>query len=183
MNKLIVISGCSGGGKSSLLSALDDYGYSTISEVGRQIVKEQLENKGNTTPWDNPIGFCELLIKRSVAAYHETKTITYPKESLIFFDRSFLEGVSYYQTLKIPDSQKYDHFIAELRYYPTVFMTPPWPEIFCNDDERKHTFEDAVLEYKRLLEFYAYCGYKIVEIPKISIQERLRFVLSTILLK
>ena len=62
-------------------------------------------------------------------------------------------------------------------------MTPPWPEIFCNDDERKHSFEDAVIEYNRLLEFYAFCGYKILEIPQISVQKRLRFVISNIFLK
>ncbi|MBV8801673.1 MAG: AAA family ATPase [Gammaproteobacteria bacterium] len=183
MNKLIVISGCSGGGKSSLLSALSDHGYYTIPEVGRQIVKEQLEVNGSITPWDNPTEFCEMIITRSVAVYHQVQSIKNPKKNLVFFDRSFLDGVSYYQTLKILDSRKYDHFIDELRYYPTIFMTPPWPEIFCNDDERKHSFEDAVIEYSRLLGFYASCGYKILEIPKISIKKRLQFVISNISLK
>lgn len=182
-NKLIVISGCSGGGKSSLLSTLSDAGYCTIPEVGRQIVKEQLEIKGKMTPWENPIAFCELLITKSIAAYHDGQNIEHIKEDLLFFDRSFLDGVSYYQTLKIPESRKYDHFIDELRYYPTVFMTPPWPEIFCNDDERKHSFEDAIIEYNRLLAFYAHCGYRILEIPKISIQERLQFMISNISFK
>ena len=183
MNKLIVISGCSGGGKSSLLTALNDSGYYTIPEVGRQIVKEQLDIKGSITPWDNPTAFCEMIITRSVVAYHQAQAIENSKENLVFFDRSFLDGVSYYQTLKIPDSGKYDHYIDELRYYPAVFMTPPWPEIFCNDDERKHSFEDAVIEYNRLLGFYAFCGYKILEIPKNSVQERLQFVISNISLK
>jgi len=52
MNELIVISGCSGGGKSSLLSALGDYSYPTMSEVGRQIVKERSEVKGNIIHWN-----------------------------------------------------------------------------------------------------------------------------------
>lgn len=181
--KLVIISGCSGGGKSALLSALSDSGYYTIPEVGRQIVKEQLDTKGSITPWDNPTAFCELLITRSITAYHKVQTIEHPKKDLLFFDRSFLDGVSYYQTLKIPNSGKYNHFIDELRYYSTVFMTPPWPEIFCNDDERKHSFEDAVLEYHRLLEFYAGCDYKILEIPKNSVQERLQFVIANIALK
>lgn len=75
MNKLIVISGCSGGGKSSLLSALSDSGYYTIPEVGRQIVKEQLDIKDSITPWDNPTAFCEMIITRSVVAYHQAQAM------------------------------------------------------------------------------------------------------------
>ncbi|MEJ0063372.1 MAG: AAA family ATPase [Alphaproteobacteria bacterium] len=59
-------------------------------------------------------------------------------------------------------------------------MTPPWKEIFCQDDERKHCFEDAVAEYERLTAFYPKCGYRILEIPKTGVQERLRFVMSNI---
>ena len=47
MNKLIVISGCSSGGKSTLLEELKNNGYAVIPEVGREIVKEQLLSLGN----------------------------------------------------------------------------------------------------------------------------------------
>jgi predicted ATPase len=53
-NKLIIISGCSGGGKSTLLSELTSIGYSVIPEIGREIVKEQVRTNGIITPWDNP---------------------------------------------------------------------------------------------------------------------------------
>jgi predicted ATPase len=115
----------------AIKTSLSDVGFSTIQEMGQQIVKDQLEIKGNITPWANPTAFCETVITRSVGAFHQAQDIESPIENLVFFDRSFLNGVSYYQTLKIPDSRKYDHLIDELRYYPTLFMTPPWPEIFC----------------------------------------------------
>ncbi len=35
-----------------------------------------------------------------------------------------------------------------------VFMTPPWPEMFRNDSERTHSYEDAVAEYDALLPAY-----------------------------
>jgi len=69
MNKLIVISGCSGGGKSTLISALSAAGYAVVPEAGRIIVKEQLQSNGNITPWENPRAFCELLIERSITAF------------------------------------------------------------------------------------------------------------------
>lgn len=50
MNRFIVISGCSSGGKSTLLSELKGRGYTIVSEVGREIVQEQLAKGGHITP-------------------------------------------------------------------------------------------------------------------------------------
>ncbi len=175
MNRLVLISGCSSGGKSTLLSELKSREYTTVSEVGREIVKEQLAAGSDVTPWQKPIEFCELLIERSIAAYKLAQGMTGAKGQVIFFDRSFLEGVGYFQSLNI---HRYDHFIDELRYYPTIFIAPPWKEIFCQDEERKHTFEDAVADYERDLKFYSDCGYSIAELPKASVEERIEFMLS-----
>ena len=101
MNKLIIISGCSGGGKSTLLTELSSQGYTVIPEVGREIVKEQLSTKGNSTPWQNPKSFCELVIEKSRTRYDHAKTLPGAKDQLIFFDRSVLDGISFYQTLKV----------------------------------------------------------------------------------
>lgn len=92
----------------------------------------------------------------------------------------FLEGISYYQNLKIKNSHQYDHFVDELRYYPTIFMAPPWKEIFVQDDERKHSFEESIIEYERLMKVYPQYGYQVVELPKVSLKERVEFVLSFI---
>ena len=143
-------------------------------------MKEQLKLNSDITPWKNPKLFCEKLIERSVLAYHQAQKIITAKDQTIFFDRCFLEGISYYQTLIIEDSNKYDHILQELRYYPTILMTPPWKEIYCQDDERKHSFEEAVVEYERLLKAYPQYGYQILEIPKVSVKERFQFVVSMI---
>jgi hypothetical protein len=57
-------------------------------------------------------------------------------------------------------------------------MMPPWPEIFSNDDERKHSFEDALSSYERLLRSYERFGYRIVLVPKLDICARADFVLN-----
>jgi predicted ATPase len=182
-NRYIVISGCSSGGKSTLLSELSSNGYSVVQEVGREIVKEQLSVDGDILPWKKPIHFCEILIERSVIAYHEALKMPAAKDNLIFFDRSFLEGVSYFQTLEIDGANKYDYLIHELRYYSTILMAPPWKEIFCEDGERKTLFKNAVEEYDRLSEFYAKNGYEIVELPKTSVKERFQFVTTVLTFK
>jgi len=178
--KLVIISGCSGGGKSTLLDELENNGYSVIPEVGREIVKQQLDTNGGVTPWQNPIAFCELAIQKSIVNYEQTNAIKSTTDKIIFFDRCFLDGISYYQSLELDDARKYDCLIQNLRFYPTVFMTPPWDDIYCQDGERKHSFEDAVAEYERLLKFYPKNGYQIVEIPKVNVKERFRFLISAI---
>jgi predicted ATPase len=180
MNRLVVISGCSSGGKSTLLSELKNRGYAVVPEVGREIVKEQLAADSGITPWQKPTEFCELLISRSIEAYNAAKKTPIAKGHAIFFDRSFLEGIAYYQSLKIKDAHKYDHIVNELRFDPTIFMAPPWKELFCHDKERQHSFEDSVAEYNRLLEFYPQHGYSIVEIPKESIENRVEWILKQV---
>ena len=51
---LIVITGCSGGGKSTLLAELAGAGEQVFEEPGRQIVKEQDLIHGPAQPWTNP---------------------------------------------------------------------------------------------------------------------------------
>jgi predicted ATPase len=59
-------------------------------------------------------------------------------------------------------------------------MMPPWPEIFSNDNERKHSFEDAVSNYATLLPTYARLGYQIVLVPKLDVSARADFVVNCI---
>ena len=59
----------------------------------------------------------------------------------------------------------------------TVFMAPPWPEIYRNDEERKHSLGDALAEYSDLLPGYEALGYEILVLPKVSVAERADFVL------
>jgi predicted ATPase len=77
-----------------------------------------------------------------------------------------------------------DAFIETLRaahrYNRLVFLTPPWPEIYTGDSERKHGFDVAIEEYERLLRDYDELGYDISVLPKSGIEERADFILTRI---
>ena len=170
MKKLVVLSGCSGGGKSTLLSELSYQGYVVREEVCREIIKEY----GDL----DPLARGEMIITRSIATYHQAEKMKAVKDDIIFFDRSFLEVVSYFQSI---DIHKYDYLINELRFYHSIFLTPPWNEIFSQDDERKHSFQDAVKEYDQIIKFYPKHGYNIIELPKVSVKERAEYILSILI--
>jgi hypothetical protein len=65
-DRFVVLSGCSGGGKSTLLTALERRGFIVFEEPGRQIVKEQQFLTGNALPWTDPLQFVELSVSRSI---------------------------------------------------------------------------------------------------------------------
>ncbi|HHT9690319.1 TPA: AAA family ATPase [Legionella pneumophila] len=179
-NKLIVITGCSGGGKSTLISELSKMGYAVVHEAATEIVKEQLAINGEMTPWQNPHDFCKLLIARSIDDFLRAKSITDIPEKIIFFDRSYLEGIRYYKALNTTDPSKYDYFINDLRYFDTVFVTPPWEEIYCNNEMRKHSFAKSIDDFERVVSFYPKYGYQTIELPKIDVRGRAQFILSSI---
>lgn len=57
MERLVVISGCSGGGKSTLLAELARRGHATVEEPGRRIVKQERQAGGPALPWNDPVAF------------------------------------------------------------------------------------------------------------------------------
>ena len=172
--QFIVLSGCSGGGKSSLLAELGRRGYATYEEPGRQVVKEQLLIGGDALPWRDVDLFLELTISRSINHLVEAAR----SDVIAFFDRGIIDQINGWPArgLAIPKHllNAADHF----RYRTTVFLVPPWKEIFANDAERRHSFDDSVAMYDALTATYARFGYAPVVIPKMDVAARADFILA-----
>ena len=167
-----VISGCSGGGKSTLLAELERRGYHVFPEPGRQIVKEQASVGGDGVPWKNAVKFAELCVSRAMYFY----SIALPLEAPVFFDRSVIDNISGIQRLGLPMPEYFPQTLVQYRYAERVFMVPPWPEIFAQDAERQHSFADAEQEFYGLQQAYKSNGYEVILIPKMSVLERVDFV-------
>lgn len=168
----VVLSGCSGGGKSSLLAELGRRGFAIYEEPGRQVVKEQLFIGGDALPWANWELFLELTISRSIHNLIKASQ----REGIAFFDRGIVDQLGGYGA---PEMPKHFRAAAEcFRYSETVFLVPPWREIFANDAERRHGFEEAVAMYEGNLATYARFGYRTVIVPKADVAARADFVLA-----
>ena len=63
------------------------------------------------------------------------------------------------------------------RYHRSVFLTPPWPEIYVTDKQRRHALAEAIGEYDRLLVAYRLLGYDTIILPKVAVGDRADFVL------
>lgn len=166
----VVISGCSGGGKSTLLSELVRRGYSVVLEPGRQIVKEQHVIDGDALPWTNAQKFLDLALSRYLYQFNSQQK----SDQFTFFDRGIIDAV----LLDSPQPEYFQNAANNFRYNRLVFLVPPWEEIFANDTERKHDFESAKKEFNELLIKYKNFGYETVLIPKVPVKERVDFILK-----
>jgi predicted ATPase len=171
-DNFIIITGCSGGGKSTILSGLSRKGYLVVPEPGRQIVKEQESIGGYGLPWKNLDHFLELALSRYIFQYNSQKE----KQKYVFFDRGILDSVQ----LKSSQARHFEKAAEKYRYNLKVFMLPPWLEIYKSDSERKHSFEDAVKEYEELLIKYKKFGYEVILVPKMEVKKRVDFILKNL---
>lgn len=171
-----ILSGCSGGGKSTLLSELRRRGFQTFEEPGRQIVREEQAAGGSALPWVDPEAFAAKAIEMSVASFDTATTAKTP----VFYDRSFIDAISYVSHLNGEVRPEHRQLIETKRYADQVFLTPPWTEIFQNDAERQTSFDGAVEEYERLLVSFAEFGYEAIVLPKLPVQDRVTYLLGRI---
>jgi len=172
--QFIVLSGCSGGGKSSLLAELGKRGFATFEEPGRQVVKEQLLIGGDALPWANADLFLELTISRSI--HHLVEAARGDK--VAFFDRGIVDQLGGYGRLGVAIPAHFRAAAERFRYRETVFLVPPWREIFANDEERRHSFEESVAQYEATLATYQAFGYRPVIVPQTDVVARADFIVA-----
>jgi predicted ATPase len=170
MNYFIVISGCSGGGKSALLAELSRRGHAVVEEPGRRIVREELDKGGSALPWVDAVAFARRAIEMSLADLAAADGTT----GWVFFDRGLIDAECALRELTGQRPSRASHDAC--RYHRRAFLAPPWPEIYRQDPERRHGYDDAIAEYGRLAEAYPSLGYEVVLLPKTSVEARAGFV-------
>lgn len=172
MNRFVVISGCSSGGKSSLLAELGRRGHAVVEEPGRRIVKEELARNGSALPWADAAAF----LRRAVAMALVDRAAASASDGWVFFDRGLIDAIAGLQ--HVTGEPALAQLAQSHRYHRRIFLAPPWPEIYVKDSERRHGLDLAVAEYERLLEVYASLGYELTILPKLGVAQRADFVLG-----
>ena len=61
-----------------------------------------------------------------------------------------------------------------------VFLFKGWKEIYTNDDERKMSFMLAESFGENIIKIYEDLGYVMLEVPFVTTEERVTFILKTI---
>ncbi len=174
MDRFFVISGCSGGGKSTLLAELGRRGFATIEEPGRRVVREELASGGDALPWLDAVAFARRITDMAKADFDAAHALSGP----VFFDRGLIDAAVALEHL---DGEPVLNGLDPLyRYAPQVFLAPPWPDLFASDTERRHGIDAAIAEYDRLAVAYPALAYDVVVLPMVSVAERADVILGRV---
>jgi predicted ATPase len=170
----VVITGGPGSGKTTLLKELDARGFATVGDSAREVIAERLA-RGEAPRPDLP-AFARQILGRDIANYHATA----PAGAWIFFDRGVPDSIAFvHEVSPLPDRELHE-MLGTYKVHPTVFVLPPWQEIYCTDSERDQTFDDARRVHDRVVRWYRACGYNLDEVPREPTSQRAAHVVGVL---
>ena len=171
-----IFTGGPGAGKTTVLNELSKHNYGCIPEVARAIIKEQHATGGNALHTGDRTSYVNLMLKNSINDYIEQSR----RNDIIFFDRGIPDLYSYLSQYCGGVTAPLEDAILNYRYNTLAFVFPPWPEIYCHDTERKQDFTEAIKTYHSVKSAYDICEYKTIDVPMVSVEKRVQFILQTI---
>ena len=174
--EIIVIIGGPGTGKTTIIDGLVAKGHCCYPEISREVTLEAKKQGIEQLFLEKPLLFSELLLEGRKKQFQNA---TKEPHEIVFIDRG------------IPDVLAYMHYIGDSypatfvaacweHTYSKIFILPPWEEIYISDAERYENFEQAKLIYNHLTETYQNYGYKLIEVPKDTMNNRILFILDEI---
>ncbi len=169
----VILTGGPGGGKTTLIEELRKRGHFCMDEVARDIIKGEVASNGDALPWKDKEKFVKRMLDEAVKQYRSVDT-----QSVVFFDRGIIDILAYAKMVNIEISEEMKQQARKLPFNKKVFVTPPWKEIYCNDEERKQRFEEAIDTFEHIVREYRELGYEVIELPKTDVESRINFILD-----
>ena len=170
----IVITGAPGAGKTTLLLALQARGYTIVGDTARTIIQDR--RRRGLSPRPDPYAFAQEALRMDIENFVHHAASPGP----VFFDRGVLDALCGLDHITPLNESELSMWLSKYRYFPKVFVLPPWKAIYENDAERDHTFEHAQSVNRIAQEWYRRCGYQVLEVPMVSVDERCTFVLQAL---
>jgi predicted ATPase len=119
------------------------------------------------------------MLERSIESYLQHTPASRP----VFYDRGIPDTLCYARLIGLQETGFIENAGRRYRYAATVFLAPPWKQIYETDSERKQDFAEAERTFELMAEVYSELGYQLIELPKLTPPERAQFVLAQLDLK
>lgn len=173
-----IITGGPGSGKTSIINELAKRGYLIAPEAATDIIEERLQ-QNIQAPWmadDYHIKVSTLMAKRQ-------EKVRNSKETVVFFDRGHLDGITYIllQRRKLPQEvvSYVQATINESFFDKKVFFIENLE--FCEQaPHRDENLEEALEKSRQIKRNYQALGYEVINIPPGTIEQRSEWILNQV---
>ncbi len=174
--EIIVIIGGPGTGKTTIIDGLVAKGHCCYPEISREVTLEAKKQGMEQLFLEKPLLFSELVLEGRKKQFQNA---TKEPHEIVFIDRGIPDVLAYMHYIGDSYPATFDAACRE-HTYSKIFILPPWEEIYISDAERYENFEQAKLIYNHLTETYQNYGYKLIEVPKDTMNNRILFILDEI---
>ena len=100
---------------------------------------------------------------------------------IAFLDRAIPDICGYLAQANLEIDANYQE--ASQGYHPQVLFCRPEASIYVQDEVRPYPFEEALDIHQVLVSVYQELGYEVVEVPFMSVAERVQYVESHLEIK
>ncbi len=173
-NKKIVLIGGPGTGKTSVIRAIENKGYTCFHEISREVTAQAQQEGIEQLFLKEPLLFSEMLMTGRVQQYLESDEVD---DEYVFFDRGIPDITAYMDYKGTPYPERFTLKNEDFKY-DAVFYFPLWKEIYKQDNERYESYEEALAIHEGLRKTYKKLGYNLIEVPKEGVGERVDFILD-----
>ncbi len=166
-NRLVVVTGGPGAGKTTVLGHLEQAGWPVMAESARAVLCARQEIPA-------PEQFALLMLRQDREQHRGGSGSA---SSTVFFDRGLGDIVGHLRLHGRPIPREVRDATRRLRY-DHIVAAPPWLEIYTTDTERTQTFDEAVESYRAVTSAYEELGYRPLVLPRTDVATRVRSLLQ-----
>lgn len=172
--KRIVITGGPGSGKTALINFLENEGHHVMHEISREVIQQAQKEGIEQLFLEDSMLFSQKLMDGRLKQFEAGENCEAP---ILFYDRGMPDVTAY---LNFVDEKYAEDFEKNCRdhRYDSVFVLPPWREIYKQDNERYESFEEAEKIFHFLKRGYQNYGYLIHEVPVGPVKNRVQHILE-----
>lgn len=167
-----VITGAPSSGKTTLIDRLAKEGYLIAPEVAREFITRLLADNHTL----DEIRHDHLTLQRGILATALRRERRLQKDQLIFFDRGTPDSLGYFRYYQI-NAERIINTCQHTRY-KKLFYCHQLPMEY--DSVRIEDSLSAKMIGDFIYEAYQKLGYELIELPAVSVEQRLEIILTHI---
>ena len=165
-----VITGAPSSGKTTLINRMANMGYRIAPEVARNYIRQLIAHNHKLEEVKHDV----LPLQRKILTIMLERERQLPIDEIIFFDRGTPDSAAYFRYHHLDDN----HVINACKHqrYKKVFYCHGLPVVHDAIRDEDDVSAKKIGEY--IYDAYINLGYQLIELPAVSIENRLEIILS-----